>query len=339
MKICLIGDFSQNTDEGYKNFCHSLSHWLEDVQIDVRRLNIKHIYSPVFWEELTFYQAQIIHLITQPTWSSLLFSSLIRRIYPSTRIVLSALKPEKFFQNRRMMTFHHWLLKVARPHLVMVQSQAARRWFELNGLNAICIPNGVDTSRFHPVNSEVKIQLRDKYSVETNVPVALHVGHLIRKRNLDALRNIPSERVQVVVVASTYMRVDRKLLGRLREAGIRLIIGYHPNIEEWYQLSDMYIFPVLTGDTLSMPLSVLEAMACSLPVITTPFPGLQEYFQEGNGLFYLNSASDLPLLFSKASADGIIPRTGEMVKDFSWELIAAQIQTFYTKLLSSSCPQ
>lgn len=35
-----------------------------------------------------------------------------------------------------------------------------------------------------------------------------------------------------------------------------------------------------------MPLSVLEAMACNLPVVTTPFGGLARCFRDTPGLYY-----------------------------------------------------
>ena len=52
-------------------------------------------------------------------------------------------------------------------------------------------------------------------------------------------------------------------------------MSYIPEVEDIYRLSDLYLF-LAESDTaaIEVPLSVLEAMACNLPVICTPFGGL-----------------------------------------------------------------
>ena len=335
MKICLIGDFSPGLDEGYKNVCHSLSGCLEDQQNTIECLNIKQIHLPSFWKALSDNEAQIFHLITQPTEASLLFSYLLKCRNPSVKIVLSALKPENFFRRGARSAFQQRLLRWSRIDLVIVQSQIAMDLFERNGLKVVCIPNGVDTNRFRPVCSEIKNHLRNKYSIETSMPLALHVRHLITQRNLMVLRCLPREGIRVVIVGGTYMGVDQRLLAMLTKAGVFVLLGYQPHIEELYQISDIYIFPVLVGDSLSMPLSVLEAMACNVSVITTPFPGLRQYFKEGNGINYLREGDSLPSLIEKISNSSVVPRTREMVSDFCWESVATQIYNCYTQLLYS----
>jgi len=58
---------------------------------------------------------------------------------------------------------------------------------------------------------------------------------------------------------------------------------YIKKIEEIYQLSDCYIFPItFEGGGISILLSVLEAMACNLPVVTTKFGGLPAIFKGGD---------------------------------------------------------
>ena len=55
-------------------------------------------------------------------------------------------------------------------------------------------------------------------------------------------------------------------------------------------MSDLYVFPVVNNtEAIDMPLSVLEAMSCSLPVISTRFGGLVDYFEEDTGFRYFNT--------------------------------------------------
>ena len=67
------------------------------------------------------------------------------------------------------------------------------------------------------------------------------------------------------------------------------------NIEEVYALSDCYVFPTPPMNkinSIEIPLSVLEAMACNLSVITTKFGALPKVFEEGDGLIFVDDGED-----------------------------------------------
>lgn len=139
---------------------------------------------------------------------------------------------------------------------------------------------GVDTNRFVPVKSSEKIELRKKYNIPLDKKVILHVGHLNYGRNIDKLMNISSE-YYVLLVTSTLTKneqdvdLKQKLLSR---ENIKLIDDYIDVIEEIYQLSDVYFFPVVEdGHCIDIPLSCMEAAACNLPVITTDFGEMKEF--------------------------------------------------------------
>lgn len=333
MIICLFGDFSEGLDEGYKNTCHYLAKWLKQDNGSLECLNIKQVYSPNFWKKLTQINPQVVHLVIQPTNSSLLFTSLIKSQWPDARVIISALRPEKFFHGEKLTDIRIRLLRSAKPDLIVVQSNGARLLFEKNGCTALCKPNGVDTDRFRPVDPDEKKRLRSKYRIEVDQPVALHVGHLSTKRNLLALADLPQSGIQVIIAGSTYMGIDAPLVEKLRKYDFNLLVGYQPHIEELYQLADCYIFPVLPGNSLSMPLSVLEAMACNLPVITTRFSGLQEYFQEGNGLFFIQDFDQWVPVVRQALSSRTICATRTLVSAFSWRSIAGELLAIYSDLV------
>ena len=59
---------------------------------------------------------------------------------------------------------------------------------------------------------------------------------------------------------------------------------YIENIEEVYQLSDLYIFPVeAKNGSIGMPLSIMEARGCGIPVLTTDFGSLKHYLDDDYG--------------------------------------------------------
>ncbi len=114
---------------------------------------------------------------------------------------------------------------------------------------------------------------------ERGVPVAVHVGHLRHNRGLDRLIDTKArlrDRIEIVVVASPYFAPDPGIAEALEAAGIRVERGFVPSISDVYRSADLYLFPAppeAQGAT-ELPLSVLEAMACGLPIVSTLFGAL-----------------------------------------------------------------
>jgi glycosyltransferase involved in cell wall biosynthesis len=109
---------------------------------------------------------------------------------------------------------------------------------------------------------------------------------------------------------------------------------YLPNIEDLYRASDLYLFPVHEGSgSIEFPLSVLEAMACNLPVLATRFGALPESFPEGFGLRYLaqgeNVGDAVTGLFSEP------PRTRELVAAYSWDAVLSDLMNRVTEAVKA----
>lgn len=162
------------------------------------------------------------------------------------------------------------------------------------GCRALLWTPGVDIGRFSPADGDEKQRLRYRYGVTPDAWVLLHVGHIKEERGVEILQDLQGDGVQVILVGSTSTIQNDTLAKRLQDAGILIIREYVSRIEEIYRLADCYLF--LTTDdrsAIEVPLSVLEAMACNLPVITTRYGGLPALFSEGEGLFYLDDCGQL----------------------------------------------
>ncbi len=114
----------------------------------------------------------------------------------------------------------------------------------------------------------------------------------------------------------------------LDEAGVIVIDKYLEAIEEIYQAADCYVFPVSseTG-SIETPLSVLEAMACNLPVVSTRFGGLEDLFDSSAscaeaGLILIDDLQGLGEAIAQVSANPIA-RTRELGQKYSWDSIAS----------------
>ena len=214
-------------------------------------------------------------------------------------------------------------IRLFAPDVVFVQhKEAAKRLISL-GCDAQLIPSGVDLHRFTPVSPDRKMELRAEYGLDPKAFTVLHVGHIKRERNVQSLVHIRQElAAQAIIVGSTFPGQDKNLLTELREQGIIVFNQYLPNIEHIYQLADCYVFPVMSHQAcIGAPLSVLEAMACNLPVVTLRYGDLPATFEQGDGLFYAEEPAELP----KSVAQTLYLHgcdTREMVTPYSWRNIA-----------------
>jgi len=140
------------------------------------------------------------------------------------------------------------------------------------------------------------------------------------------IRARQEHKAQVILVSSGLRHQDRDMLyGQLKENGIIIMDQYLPAIEEVYQLSDCYLFPVFSNRAcIGVPLSVLEAMACNIPVVSVRYGSLPAMFEEGNGLVFADSPEELMSGITKVrSIDSC--HTREKVIPYSWQMIARYI--------------
>lgn len=197
------------------------------------------------------------------------------------------------------------LLRLSGAHIYVLSESAALHYKSIVGESRVTyLRTGVDTNRFTPIAAEKVIELKEKYGLDPSKKVVLHVGHLKEGRNIAQLMKLDPQ-YQIVLVVSTLTKAeqDYNLRERLEnQPNIRIIDSYVPDIQEIYQLSDVYFFPVTDlNNCIEVPLSVLEAVACGKPAVTTDFGELKSLIGT-EGFFFIKSfkAEDLNLLVAQA---------------------------------------
>lgn len=188
--------------------------------------------------------------------------------------------------------FGKFLLKRSGARVVVFSQDAADFYADIVGVErVIYLKTGVDTRKFTPVSNEYAAELKKKYGFSSDKKVVLHVGHLNEGRNIRQLMKI-SDEYQVLLVTSTQTRneADQNLRQELlARSNIRIIDEYVPEVEELYQLADVYFFPVVEhGRCIDVPLSCLEAAACGKPVVTTSF-GEMRNLSEFAGFYIIDN--------------------------------------------------
>lgn len=144
--------------------------------------------------------------------------------------------------------------------------------------------NGVDQNFFHPMNKE---KSRNKLGLPKNKTLILTVRRLVYKNGLDTLveaasllaRECPN--LLWIVIGNG---PDRKFItNRIRQLGVYdnvKLVGFVPEelLPLYYNAADYFVIPSGSGEGL--PMVLLEAMACGLPVIATTVGGTPEIIKD-----------------------------------------------------------
>ncbi len=187
------------------------------------------------------------------------------------------------------------ILKMSKAEILLLSKDSYEHMYTLFGNKAHYIKTGVDIQKFVPVTAEQKKLLREKYGLGSEDKVLLHVGHMKKGRNVDKLLQV-DDTYKVLLVVSSVTEAENDLKIRmLQKENITVIDSYLENIEEIYQVADGYLFLVEKEENcIDVPLSILEAMACNLPVVTTKY-GEVKSLKEGNGIYFLNKVDKAEL--------------------------------------------
>ena len=201
-------------------------------------------------------------------------------------------------QPKPLKNWQRHAVKCIKPLTVLTPSPLLKQQLEAMGINTVLIPLITDLTVFKPLDTrERKKTLRAKYGISLDAFVVTHVGHLNHGRNLTSLMPLQTAHVQVVIVGSSSTPEDAigpaSLKAELENKGAIILDRFIERIEEIYQLSDLYVFPVEDqNSSIGMPLSILEARACGIPVLTTDFGGVKQFLDDDFGGIYYSKPED-----------------------------------------------
>lgn len=135
------------------------------------------------------------------------------------------------------------------------------------------IPNGVDVQEFNTTSLENKNLLRKKLNIPQDIPLFIVASRVSKEKNigqiLKAFANIKVD-YRLIILG------DGKLLEEYKqqyESPNTVFQGFVNNVKEYMQMADFYIS---ASKAEGMPCSILEALACGLPVILSNLDRHQE---------------------------------------------------------------
>jgi glycosyltransferase involved in cell wall biosynthesis len=149
--------------------------------------------------------------------------------------------------------------------------------------NPPLIPNGIPTDEYAP-DPDKRVQWRQAHGIEPHATVLVHIGRFAPPKNHALLVEAFA---QVRADAPLYLLLvgGGELENAVREqvAGLGLqervrFLGVRADVADILRASDVF---VLSSRWEGNPMSVMEAMAAGLPVVSTAVGGVPELVQEG----------------------------------------------------------
>jgi glycosyltransferase involved in cell wall biosynthesis len=236
---------------------------------------------------------------------------------------------------------------------VVVVSNATKEYVLSLGVKPSCVEvllNGVDLDRFKPLFG-VREAMRERFGVLGDVRVVLTVRRLVYKNGvdtfIDAARVIVKEMglrdVVFVVVGKGPDMVS--IQGQIVSMGLErniLLVGFvaDSDLVSYYNMADLFVLPSKSGEGL--PLVVLEAMACGLPVVATNVGGVSEVIVEGFGKLV---PADKPYALADAIVEfinvnnsnnysnGGVELRAVVEERFGWDRNVARLVEIYEELI------
>lgn len=324
-RVCYIGSFTGPTDEGMRNVADCILR-AQAQHCEVLGVNPSSIL--LHPRRLKSFRPDILHYLSGPTFVSLILLRLARIETSCKHTAVTATHP--------WLVGMRFLSGVFKPDIVFVQSERQRKLLEGLFQRLAFVPNGVDVNRFRPMDVNARKAMRASLGIDESEFMILHVGNLRKERNLDVLARLSRvPGLRVVLVSSTTVRHrSARLATTLRAAGVQIIEDFVPRIQDFYGASDCYVFPTTeTGRAIEIPLSVLEAMACNVPVVSTPYGGLTDILAPSEWLRLAENSEDFERNVHDVrrlhESPGSDCDTRNQVLSLSWDKIVDRINSLY----------
>jgi len=209
------------------------------------------------------------------------------------------------------------------------------------------IPNGVDVEQFRPASPVERCALRRNLDLSEG-PLAVYTGRLVTYKGLPLLLRAWKAARQDGVNATLVLvgeggadmhACETELRAFVREHDLESCVrftGAVANVADYLRAADFFVFP--TTDE-AFGLSLVEAMACGLPVISTAV-GIRDFLVDGvNGIAIpVGDEGALVRAIRRVAAGGDeIDRMARAARDtalakFSQELVADRLVQLFESL-------
>jgi len=190
------------------------------------------------------------------------------------------------WQERRTLTQHGLQSVIVNSKLI---KDEIYKWFPQTVAQIKIIHNSVDTKYFHPkLRDKYRTKIREQLRIDDSIRLLLFVGSGFERKGVPLLLKVLSKLNDVHLVVVGRDRHTKRYQHHTEQLGIdnRIhFVGPQQDPRPWYGAADIFVFPTLYDP---LPNTVLEAMACGLPVVVSSSCGAIDLIENGEQGFIIN---------------------------------------------------
>lgn len=234
----------------------------------------------------------------------------------------------------------------------IVSKGAAERMIDLkvvskNKLKVIY--NGIDLENFPFRKLEARTKIRNELNIEENKKILISVGRLHEAKGcpylIKAMKILKEKYPYILLIVLGEGPEGKKIEEQIKELKLEkniLLLGQKENISEYLNASDVFVMPSLWE---GLPIALLEAMACGLPVVNTRVGGVPEVVEDGKSGFLVELKNPRGLaekiIKTLEMSEEERKKMGEhgrkiVEKKFSIEQIVKEYENLYQELLEKN---
>jgi UDP-glucose:(heptosyl)LPS alpha-1,3-glucosyltransferase len=203
----------------------------------------------------------------------------------------------------------------------------------------VLIRNAVDGATFHPgLRAEMRDAVRQQLALPREAIVATHVGSGFERKGVATLLAAVAKSRAACAIVVGRDKDAKRYVARASRLGIAdrvRFVGAVSDVRPYYAAADAFLLASLYDP---QPNAALEAMACGLPVLTTPKCGAAELLVEGSSGFVRDALDAAGFAAALDSLDAARARTmGEAaraaIEPYTPAAMAREYLALYERLL------
>ena len=235
--------------------------------------------------------------------------------------------------------FGYRILKDANK-LIALNNNEAKKYVEMkmDKDKIETIPNGIDLLEYS--NLPCRGSFKEKYHIQEGEEIILYLGRIHESKGIDLLVKAFAELlkklddVKLIIVGPNdgYLLNLKEIINSLKIDNNILFTGFISDKEKLsaYIDADVFVMPSFYG----FPLTLLEAMACGVPIVTTNKGDIIEGINGETGCIVQYDKSELENALFEILENGELgerfrKNAKEKIKQYDWEAIVDKIEKIY----------
>lgn len=219
--------------------------------------------------------------------------------------------------------------------LITINREDYQRALKFKAKKVEYVPGvGIDLSRFY-CDEDIRINKRKELNINNDDIALLSVGELTKRKNhlavIEAIKQINDVNLKYFICGTGPLK--KKILKKINKYHLDnqvFLLGFRKDIVDICNACDLFVFPSLQE---GLPVALMEAMACGMPVICSNIRGNVDLIANGENGFIFSKQENSINIIKKCINDNSIKQMGysnlQKIKDYDIRIILKELEDIF----------